>query len=369
MKTGIVVFIAVFQSILLAAHFFVYETWLHLWDAGGVSLLAGLKSMVFLLATSFVAASLLSFRYWNFVVRVFYRASAVWLGMFNFLFLASVGSWVTWLTAKLAGLHWSNRIIFGIWFAAAIAAALWGMINANVTRISRIKVRLPNLPLAWKGRTAAMISDLHLGHMRGATFARNIVALVRQLRPEIVFLAGDLYDGGYADLDALAGPLRGLNAPLGNFFVAGNHEELRNPSAHLQAVKNAGLRILNNEKVVVEGMQIIGVHHRDAAHAGRLNAVLKNVAIDRAQASVLLVHAPDQLAIAEEAGISLQLSGHTHHGQFFPWTWLTKRIYKQFVYGLQRFGAMLVYTSSGAGTWGPPLRLCSHPEIVLIQFV
>jgi predicted MPP superfamily phosphohydrolase len=99
-----------------------------------------------------------------------------------------------------------------------------------------------------------------------------------------------------------------------------------------------------------------------------LTAVLENAAIDREQASVLIVHAPDQLAVAERAGISLQLSGHTHRGQLFPWTWLTARIYKQFVYGLQKFGDMLVYTSSGAGTWGPPLRVCSQPEIVLIQF-
>jgi uncharacterized protein len=232
-----------------------------------------------------------------------------------------------------------------------------------------VKVSLPNLPLAWQGRTAAMISDLHLGHVRGANFARNIVARIRQLRPAIVFLAGDLYDGSYADLDALASPLRGLNAPLGNYFVAGNHEEMRDSGAHLQAAKAAGLRLLNNEKVVVDGMQIIGVHYHEASHPERLNRVLKNASIDREQASVLLVHAPDQLAVAEQAGISLQLSGHTHRGQFFPWTWLTKRMYKQFTYGLQKFGAMLVYTSSGAGTWGPPLRVCSHPEIVLIQFI
>jgi len=369
MKTGIVVFIAVFQSILLAAHFFVYETWLHLWNPSAASSLAGSMAVVCLLAVSFVAASLLSFRYWNGVTRAFYRTSAVWLGIFNFLFLASVGIWLTWLTQRALGLHWHERSIVAAWFAAGLIAAAWGMINASVTRISRVKVSLPNLPAAWQGRTAAMVSDLHLGHVRGATFARNIAARIRQLRPHIIFLAGDLYDGSYADLDKLASPLRGLNAPLGNYFVAGNHEELRNPRAHLQAAKNAGLRLLNNEKVIVDGMQIIGVHHHDAAHADRLNAVLKDVAIDREQPSVLLVHAPDQLAVAEQAGISLQLSGHTHRGQFFPWTWLTGRIYKQFVYGLQRFGAMLVYTSSGAGTWGPPLRVCSHPEIVLIQFV
>jgi uncharacterized protein len=369
MNKGIVRFLVVFQTILLAAHFFVYETWRYFWSPDEMIGDATAMLVVFVLAVSFLAASVLSFKYWNKLTRVFYRVSAIWLGLFNFLFLAALGTWLTALAERLIGVHGHGRIIFGAWFAAGLAAALWGIANASVTRIRRINVSLPNLPASWRGRTAAMISDLHLGHVRGATFARNIVASIRQLRPAIVFLAGDLYDGSFADLDALASPLRGLNAPLGNYFVAGNHEEMRNPAGHLMAAKNAGLRLLNNEKVDVDGMQIIGVHHHDAAHPERLNAVLANAAIDRERPSVLLVHAPDQLAVAERAGISLQLSGHTHRGQFFPWTWLTKRMYKQFVYGLQRFGAMLVYTSSGAGTWGPPLRVCSHPEIVLIHFI
>lgn len=368
MKPGIAVFLAIVQSILLAAHLLVFETWLYFWNPTTGFNLSAIKLATILLAFSFVAASLLTFRYWNTATRVVYRIAAVWLGIFNFLFFASLGIWLTAAIEKVSGAAWSHRAMIVVWFAAGIAAATWGLINASVTRIRRINVRLANLPEAWRGRTAAMISDLHLGHVRGANFARTIVAKIRQLRPEIVFLAGDLYDGSHADLDALVSPLRALNAPLGGYFVAGNHEEIRNPKGHLAAARKAGLRLLNNEKIVVDGMQIIGVHHHDAAHPARLTAVLENAAIDREQASVLIVHAPDQLAVAERAGISLQLSGHTHRGQLFPWTWLTARIYKQFVYGLQKFGDMLVYTSSGAGTWGPPLRVCSHPEIVLIQF-
>jgi len=218
MRKGIVVLLAVVQTVLLAAHFFVYETWIYFWEPAGAGWMAGRAVAVFLLALSFVAASLLSFKYWNSLTRVFYRAAAIWLGLFNFLFLAVVGTWLTALVRLALRAHWNNRVVFGAWFAAAVAAAIWGMINASVTRIRRVKVSLPNLPEAWQGRTAAMISDLHLGHVRGANFARNLVARIRQLRPAIVFMAGDLYDGSYADLDALARPLRGLNAPLGNFL-------------------------------------------------------------------------------------------------------------------------------------------------------
>jgi len=90
--------------------------------------------------------------------------------------------------------------------------------------------------------------------------------------------------------------------------------------------------------------------------------------VDRERASILLTHAPDHPQVAEAAGVSLQLSGHTHVGQFIPWSWMARRIYRQFVYGLSRIGKMQVFTSSGAGTWGPPLRLGSNPEIVVLQF-
>src|SRR6202051_4964809 len=204
MRPQLLIFLAVFQSILLSAHILVYETWLHFWGPVPHLTLLLLRVVTFLLALSFLAASLLSFEYWNAVTRVVYRISAVWLGLFNFLFLATLGSWMTLLAGKVVGAQWNLRWMIVAWFVAGIAAALWGMINARVPRISRIKIRLPNLPQAWRGRTAAMISDLHLGHVRGANFARSIVARVRQLRPAIVFLAGDLYDGSHADLDELA---------------------------------------------------------------------------------------------------------------------------------------------------------------------
>jgi len=368
MGRGLLAFLAIFQSILFAAHFLVLDTWLNFWGVPPAMPLLAAKLGTTLLAVSFVVASLLSFRYWNAFTRNFYRLAAAWLGIVNFLFFAAIAVWITTGIKFAGGFAWRDKTIVAVWFGTALAAAVWGIINASLTRVNRITVRLPNLPEAWRGRKAAMISDLHLGHVRGAEFARSLVATIRQLRPEIVFLAGDLYDGAFADLDELAGPLRSLNAPLGNYFVAGNHEEMHNHQGHLRAAQGAGLRLLNNEKIIVDGLQIVGVHHYDAARPERLSKVLERAAIDRLQPSVLIVHAPDQLAVAEKAGISLQLSGHTHRGQFFPWTWFTSLIYRQFVYGLQRFGDMLVYTSSGAGTWGPPLRVGSRPEIVLIHF-
>jgi predicted MPP superfamily phosphohydrolase len=150
--------------------------------------------------------------------------------------------------------------------------------------------------------------------------------------------------------------------------VAGNHEQFGDDTPYLQAVAATGVRVLNNEKVEAEGLQIVGVPYRNATRGQHLASALKQLSLDPTRASILLVHAPDHPEVAEAAGVSLQLSGHTHLGQFVPWSWLARRIYRRFVYGLSRIGKMQVFTSSGAGTWGPPVRLGSNPEIVMLQF-
>lgn len=186
--------------------------------------------------------------------------------------------------------------------------------------------------------------------------------------PDAIFIAGDLYDGTAIDAERAAEPLNGLTAPHGVYFVAGNHEQFGDDGMYLRAIAAAGVRVLSNEKVEADGLQIIGVPYRNATQGGHLASALDSVRLDRDRASILLTHAPDYPEIAEAAGISLQLSGHTHVGQFIPWTWMAHRIYRQFVYGLSRIGKMQVFTSSGAGTWGPPLRLGSNPEIVMLEF-
>ncbi len=327
-----------------------------------------LKLSLGVLSVSFVAASLLAFRYTNAALRVFYRAAAVWLGLLTFLFLAAVSSWIIFGVAQLAGVHVNFHAIVEVLALIAVVTALYGVFNAGWTRITRTTVRLANLPETWRGRRAALISDVHLGHVRNGNFLRRMVAKILKEEPDLIFIAGDLYDGTAIDAGRAAEPLNKLTAPHGVYFVAGNHEQFGDDSKYLRAVSAAGVRVLSNEKVEADGLQIIGVPYRNATQDGHLASVLKDVGLDRNRASILLTHAPDRPEIAEAAGVSLQLSGHTHVGQFIPWSWMARRMYRQFVYGLSRIGKMQIFTSSGAGTWGPPLRLGSNPEIVMLEF-
>jgi hypothetical protein len=252
-------------------------------------------------------------------------------------------------------------------FGVATIAGFYAVFNASWTRTTRTTVRLANLPETWRGRRAALISDVHLGHVRNGSFLRRMVAKILREAPDAIFIAGDLYDGTAIDAGRAAEPLNKLTAPQGVYFVAGNHEQFGDDSKYLNAIAAAGVRVLSNEKVEVDGMQIIGVPYRNAAH-GQLASTLNGIGLDRGRASILLTHAPDHPEVAEAAGISLQLSGHTHLGQLIPWSWMARKMYRQFVYGLSQIGKMQVFTSSGAGTWGPPLRLGSNPEIVMLEF-
>jgi len=365
-RRSIAGFIVVIQTVLFLAHLVLYETWIH--EAGPNSGALWLKVIVAVLSVSFVCASVLAFRYTNPALRVFYRVSAIWLGLLTFLFVAAVLSWAVLGVAAVAGLDLNFHRMVEWLFAAGFVVGIAGVVNASWTRITRMTVRLANLPEAWRGRKAALISDVHLGHVRNGNFLRRMVAKILNEVPDAIFIAGDLYDGTAIDAARAAEPLNKLTAPLGVYFVAGNHEQFGDDSKYLKAVEAAGVRVLHNEKVEADGLQIVGVPYNHATRGEHLASALKSVHLDRDRASILLVHAPDHPAVAEAAGVSLQLSGHTHLGQFVPWSWFARKMYRQFVYGLSRIGKMQVFTSSGAGTWGPPLRLGSNPEIVVLEF-
>ncbi len=368
MRARFIRFVVVIQLILLTAHGFVYETWIAFQKHPDSSGITWLKVAMALLSVTFVPASLLGFRYSNFWTKLFYKFSVVWLGMLNCLVLAAGLCWIVYLGEWVFRFPAGQPALPESAYGLAAFTGFCGIINARRVRLKRIKVKLPNLPPSWRGRTAALVSDLHLGHVNGRGFIRKIVARLRSLGPDVVFIAGDLFDGARVSASYLAEEWKQLSPEQGAYFVTGNHEEFSDPAQYLDAVGNAGVRVLNNERVTLEGLDIIGVHYGDSVRPERLRSILQSAGLDRSRASILVIHAPHQLEVAEEQGVSLQLSGHTHAGQIYPFIWLIRRVFRQYAYGLNRFGKMMVYTSSGCGTWGPPMRVGTRPEIVLIEF-
>src|SRR6202521_3695011 len=367
-RARIPIAISIIQAFLFLVHFATYETWTFFWGAPDGSRAMELRIALAILSVSFVAASLLAHQYFNPLVRPAYTIASVWLGLVSFFFLAACACWIAYGVPLLFGVQVEKYALAAVCFGLGLFAGVAAIVNAAWTRVARVTVKLPNLPAAWRGRTAALVSDLHLGHVRNTGFLRRIVRKLSRLRPDVLFIAGDLYDGTAVDLARLAKPWAEFSAPLGAYFITGNHEQFTSPSKYLDAVRQSGIRVLENEKIVLDGLQIVGVHYHDSTNVERFRSILRQVALDRNAPSILLVHNPNRLPVAAEAGISLQLSGHTHRGQFFPFTAIVSRIYGKYAYGLNRFGDLAVYTSCGVGTWGPPMRLGSNPEIVLIRF-
>jgi uncharacterized protein len=320
-----------------------------------------------LLTLGFVPAMLLGFRKRHPLLSALYRVAATALAFLNFALIAAIVCWLVWSLGLLPTSPDSRLLAYGLYGLAAVITA-YGLINAYWIRTTRVTVALPNLPREWQGRTLALVSDVHLGNVRGAAFVRRIVSRLNALKPEAVLLAGDMFDGAEVDLTTIAQSWDKLAAPQGVYFATGNHDEFADRSKFLTALVRAGVRVLNNEKTeLIGGLQLLGVHDGEAGEPTLYRNILERLRIDRQRASILLTHQPSNLTVPEESGVSLQVSGHTHGGQFWPWTQVVSRVHGRFAYGLNQLGSLQVLTSSGVGTWGPPIRVGTRSEIVLIQ--
>jgi predicted MPP superfamily phosphohydrolase len=243
-------------------------------------------------------------------------------------------------------------------------------------RVVTIEVPLPNLPPALHGFSIAQISDIHVGSQIKRNHVDAIVDAVNELNADVIAVTGDLVDGSVQDLRPHVAPLGRLKARYGAFLVTGNHEYYSGERAWTAEFRRLGLRVLLNEHVVVRhqgaplvvaGVTDFSAHHYNPSQRSDPAAALSGAPADAA-ARILLAHQPRSAAAAANAGFDLQLSGHTHGGQFWPWN-LFVRFQQPFTAGLHRLNRLWVYISRGTGYWGPPNRFGAPSEITLVRLV
>ncbi|MCW5297171.1 metallophosphoesterase [Herbaspirillum lusitanum] len=266
----------------------------------------------------------------------------------------------------------SARAVIG----CALLLTLVGYMNARrLAEVVNVDVPIADLPQALQGFTIVQISDIHVGPTIKKRYLRAIVDKVNELKADLVAITGDLVDGSVQQLSEHTAPLGQLRARHGAYFVTGNHEYYSNAPAWIAEVRRLGLTVLLNEHVVLDhggaplvlaGVTDFTAHHFDESQRSDPHAAIRNAPVSAAK--VLLAHQPRSAAAAADAGFDLQLSGHTHGGQFFPWNFFVP-LQQPYVAGLNRLRNLWVYTSRGTGYWGPPKRLLAPSEITLLRLV
>ncbi len=266
----------------------------------------------------------------------------------------------------------------------ALLVTALGFWNARRTAtVVQVDVPIANLPEALQGFTVAQISDIHVGPTIKTHYLQRIVDRVNSLNANMVAITGDLVDGSVAELGHHVAPLAQLRSTHGSFFVTGNHDYYSGAHSWIDALRSLGIQVLVNEHVVIQhstdaqdpepalvviaGVADYSAHHFDETHRSDPHKAMAN-APEHAVFKLLLAHQPRSAPAAADAGFDLQLSGHTHGGQFWPWN-LFVPLQQPFTAGLHRLRTLWVYTSRGTGYWGPPKRFGAPSEITHLRLV
>lgn len=256
----------------------------------------------------------------------------------------------------------------------ALSATLVGYFNARCPpRVVEIDVPIAGLPAPLDGFSIAQISDLHVGATIKRAYVEAVVERLNALQPDLVAVTGDLVDGSVAQLGPHIAPLAAMRARHGVYAVTGNHEYYSGAAAWIAEFGRLGMRVLMNEHVVLDhdgaALVVAGVTDYSAGQFDEAQRSDPARAVQSAPAGaprLLLAHQPRSATAAAPAGFDLQLSGHTHGGQFWPWN-LFVRLQQPYTAGLHRLGRMWIYTSRGTGYWGPPKRFGAPSEITLLR--
>jgi hypothetical protein len=312
--------------------------------------------------------------------RTVYGTGILWMGVFGVLLSAVVAADVVGGVWRLVGSA-PEALTLARGKALAVVtvvgpALAWAWLTARgKARVERLTVPVAGLGAGLSGMKVVQISDIHIGPTLDRHFMRRVVDQVNALEPDVVAVTGDLVDGSVRQLRDEVAPLGGLRAKLGVYFVTGNHEYYSGGPAWAAEVARLGLTVLLNEHRVVERegarLTVAGVTDHNGGSIDPTHACRPDLALAGAPAGVprlLLAHQPRTARLAKGLGVDLQLSGHTHGGQIFPFMFFVK-LQQPVVSGLATVAGVRVYTNRGTGYWGPPFRLGPTPEITELTLV
>lgn len=360
---GLATFLIVVQSLITLVHWIVFQSMDFYFGWSGAAeyyifWTFSFSSFTFLLSN--IATRVAP----GHLARLAYRIAAWWLGTVYFLFLATVGiAFLEMLSAFLVQTmpFWVAKLFYVV----AVGLSFYSYRAAERIHIVRHDIALPYLPHAWCGKKVVFFADTHYGNIHRERRARQLVKLIEAEEPALVLMGGDFFDGPPIEADQVTAPYWPLTKRVPTLFVSGNHEEYGKKADFLRSLQENGFRIINDQLVVLDGLQIVGLDFMTTRTAAATAMTMKHLELDPHLPTIVLKHIPRHVEAIEEAGGHLLLSGHTHQGQMWPIQFITRFVYHGFDYGLNLCGNLHVYTTSGAGSWGPPQRFFTQTEIAV----
>ncbi|MDD5131138.1 MAG: metallophosphoesterase [bacterium] len=364
-------FLTIFIIVYGGSHLYLYIRLIYpLRLAGFTSIL--IKILFIALGLSFPLLHFVARGQNGLIVEIINYISSVWMGMIVYLFLATIGLDLLKLVLKLTGnnILQNPRLFTYLVLTIALSVTIYGLSEATNIGITRLNVKIPNLPEKLERITIAQISDVHMGLIIQGKRLEKIVTLTNDLNPDLIVITGDLVDEQALHMEELVEPLQRFKSKYGVFACTGNHEYFAGIEKAEAFIERGGVSLLRNRWIeVAGGLQIVGRDDPTGTRVGgekipSLAEIMKG--IDPKKPIILLYHTPGTtMAELQRLGINLQLSGHTHQGQLWPFRYIVKKIYAM-PYGLFRSGDTTVYVNRGTGTWGPPIRVGAPPEITFI---
>jgi hypothetical protein len=353
-------FFIIALSLLSVTIFTIFLLFSALFPLSRVASIIILSSLI-LVSVGFMATLELSRTFNNEITRFLYLFFSLGIGLFFYLTISAILFQISKLIfPKITTINSAISLII-----LAVILFLIGLVQANTVMVRDVSVNMAGLPKNWHGKKIVQISDVHLGSINGLNFLKKQVTKINAQKPDLIVITGDLFDGVNYNLESFGRELAKLEAKEGVIFVSGNHDTYVGVNNIEAILKNNNIIFLRNEMINIDGLEVIGLDFYKLS-GNDSNVVIKNLSAHTGQSRLLLNHVPNNITLAKSLNITLQLSGHSHNGQMFPLFLLTRLIYGNYHYGLHTEGDYNIYTSSGLGSWGPPVRTFNPAEIVSI---
>ncbi len=316
----------------------------------------------------FILTTFISMKTHFIINDILYTIACVWLPILLYLFLGSIILTIFSTFIPITNTIFYTYLTYGFLILSFILG-IYGTINAHNFTVNNITIPKENrLSQDWSGKKIILVSDTHIGIIHKNNFLNKTVKFINSQNPDMVLFAGDLVDGPKINQNKYLKPLENLKAPLGVYYTPGNHEIYYGNEKDLYNFTDNYMTGLRDTKIAINNTEIIGLMYDAGETPEGLENRLYKIGFDNKKQNIVIIHEPKNNNILQSFGADLIVSGHTHGGQFWPITMAVNKIYKEYTHNLVYKNNSASITSTGIGTWGPPVRIGTDPEIIVITF-